>query len=29
MGSDGSKSKFFDPGWSAIYGLGLGFENFP
>jgi len=27
--SDGSGSKFFDPGWvgSAIYGLGL--ENFP
>jgi len=30
-GSDGSRSKFFDPGQvgSAIYGLGLDLENFP
>jgi len=31
MSSDGSGSKFFDPGWvgSANYGLGLNYKNFP
>jgi len=31
VSSDGSGSKFFDPGrvGSAIYGLGLNLENFP